>query len=528
MLKAFLFQQSHCFFKKKLNVVVTILAIVLAVGMILMTGFLSNQSHEVKDIGLISAGVSIVGLLLFDFGILGVMSGNLLYTNPDVNFYMAGPFTKKFNLLIPILTSIKSAFYIIFILSCQAAVFASIFGFRGRDMLLALAGGLIMNALGNTISQILLAWLHDKEKLRKAIGCVIFAFHIVLFVAVALALKEEAGSFAAIGSLGAPKILGTLGKSLFLKIIPVGGWYTMIINGIYTGSVIDLILGICLMVAVIAFVAIALNSVNFDYYEEAMAGAQKIADMKAAKSAGVEEMAVDTSKIDIKKGSFKRGFGASVFFHKHLLENTRFSKFFFVNRTTVLYKAIAILYALFMMKTNEMNAGLYAGLFMMLFFDITAFAGGKAMLELNRPYFFMIPEKMSIKLMYVVFGSLPEILFNAVLAGFAMGALTYKNLDIRVCLAVAVITIFLDFLSLFVADIFVTLLGTIGKTPLLLVRQFAIIGVLIVVAILTIVIKLVSGLSLATTLFVGAGILLAFTLLAWFLASKLISRKELI
>ena len=267
---------------------------------------------------------------------------------------------------------------------------------------------------------------------------------------------------------------------------------------------------------------------RFDYYEEAMAGAQKIADMQAAKSAGVQEMAVDTAKIDVKKGSFNRGNGASVFFHKHLLENTRFSKLFFVNKTVLLYKAIAIAYALFMMKTNDANAGLYAGLFMMLFFDITAFAGGKAVLELNRPYFFMIPEKMSIKLMYVVFGNLPEILFNAVLAAVATGVLTYNNLDITACLAVAVITVFLDFLSLFVADIFVTLLGTIGKTPLLLIRQFSIFGIIIAATVIAIIIKAVTGLGLAATLFVGAGILLLFTLLAWLLASMLISRKEMI
>ena len=529
MLKAYLFQTSHCFFKKKLNVVLTILAIALVALMVLITGFMSSETFATRDVALISGGISIISVVMFNFAMLGVSSGQLLYTNPDVNFYMAGPFTRKFNLIIPITTSIKSSLYIMFVIACQAALLSRLFGFGSLDMLFMLFCGFFINALGNILSQVLIAWLHEKQKVLKFIGGVFFAFDFVWLGTTFLKLKEQAGSFGAISSLGAPKILAELGSSVFLKVIPVGGWFTMIINGIYSHSAVTLILGIVLTVAAIAIIGIIMNIVDFDYYEKGIASAQKMADRLAAKSAGVEEMAVDTTKIKVDDTtSFNKGSGASVFFYKHLLENTRFSKLFFVNKTVLLYKVIALCYGVFMTKVNGDSSGFIAGLFMMLLFDITAFAGGKSVLELNRPYFYMIPEKMSKKLMYNVFGSVPEILLNGVLAAGVIAFMSRAELNVHACIAAFIMTVFIDLISLFVSNTIVTLLGTLGKTPLLLVRQFIIMGLIGISCLGGLIAIIIAGSSIATFLYGTCVGLLIMLIISWILASLVIERKELI
>ena len=339
MLKAYLYQTSKCFFKQKRNVVLTILAVLFVALMVFVTGLMGAEKFATRDNNLVAAGVSLVSIIVFDFAIMGISSGQLLFTNPDVNFYMAGPFTRKFNLIIPITTSIKTALYFIFVIACQGALFSSMFGFRSIDMLFMLAAGFVAMTLGNIISQLIIAWLHDNKTVKKVIEFALIAFHVAWLGSVFYALVSEAGSVSGIASLGSVKIITTLGGSIFLKIIPVGGWLSFIADGIYLGSMVKLILGIVLLIAALAIIMIMFNVANFDYYEEGIASAQKMADRLAAKSAGVEEMAADVSKIKVRDGSFGSASGASVFFFKHLIENTRFwsPNFRCVWKPTILY-----------------------------------------------------------------------------------------------------------------------------------------------------------------------------------------------
>ena len=529
MLKAYLYQASHCFFKRKLNVVITALAIAGTILMLILTGVMTRGNHKEFDPALICGGLSILTLLAFDFSFINVASGMLMYTNPDVNFMFAGPFTKKFNLIIPIVSSLKTAFLMVFIVSMQAANLSNLMGLRSRDAFLAIGGVFVVTALGSIFSQIINAAIHNKKTAKNIILGVFVAFHVLLIVTSLASLYSEAGSFSGIASLGTSKIIGTVGTSFFMKLIPIGGWVTLVFDGIYMSSVIKLVLGLVLIVASVALIVILFNNIEFDYYEEAIAAAQKMADKMAAKSAGVEDIsAVDVSKIKVDGTGFTRGSGASVFFYKHLLENKRFSKLFFINKTMLIYKAVTIVY-IFIMKNSigSPKALFAAGLMMISIFDTIIFAGGKAVLEYNKPYFFLIPEMMSKKLWSCVAGSFPEVIVNAAVGAGIFGYFLKDSASVPFILASFAFFVAADITCIFIANIVASLFNYMSKTPAMMLRQFSFITLLGVALLPAFVCALVFDFRYTGFMVVAFAIMAILMVITSFIGTIVIKRKEM-
>ena len=530
MLRAYLYQSLKCFFKKKINVVFTIVGIVLTIGMLVMTGFITKEEGGSFDPLLLRGGLSLLTLAMFDLGFLSITSGILLFTNPDVNFYFAGPFTKKFNLIIPIVSSFRNAFLMVFIVSMQASNLSRLLHLRFLDAVIAMLGVFIAYSLGLLFSQVINAYVHNKKGLKKAVEFAFAGIHAVMIGAVLLQLKAQAGSFGAISSLGASEIIKIAGGNLFLKIIPVGGWMTLFFDGFYLSSTVKLILGLVLVVASFALIAILVNNLHFDYYEEAIEAAQKMADKAAAKAAGVEDIsAVDASKVKVVSGELKRGNGASVFFFKHLLENKRITKLFFINKTVILYKFITFVYMMLFGKMMDLGlkGTVVMGVAMMAIFDAFIFAGGKAVLELNKPYFFLVPEKISRKLWANILGSVPEIIVNAILAVAILGYFMRSEITIPFMILLFIFVALTDVVCLFIANIIASLFNYIGKTPALFLRQGAFYGVLTVVIVAAVIVVVVTKGGLLT--FMAASTVAMFVALipVSLLASFVISRKEL-
>lgn len=529
MLKAYLYQASHSFFKRKINVVFTILAVLGTILMLAVTGFMTYGNNKEFDPSLICGGISILTLLVFDFSFINVASGMLMYTNPDVNFMFAGPFTKKFNLIIPIVSSLKTAFLMVFIVSMQAANLSNLMGLRTRDAFLAVGGVFVVTALGSVLSQIINAAIHNKKTAKNIILGVFIAFHVLLIITSVASLYNEAGSFSGISSLGTAKIIGTIGTSFFLKLIPIGGWTTLIFDGIYMSSVVKLVLGFVLLIASVALIVILFNNIEFDYYEEAIAAAQKMAEKMAAKSAGVEDISsVDTSKIKVDGTGFTKGSGASVFFYKHLLENKRFSKLFFINKTMLIYKAVTIVY-IFIMKNSigSPKALFAAGLMMATIFDTMIFAGGKSVLEYNKPYFFLIPEKMSKKLWACVAGSIPEVLVNAAVGAGIFGFFLKDVASVPFILVTFAFFVVADITCIFIANIVASLFNYMSKTPALMLRQFSFISLLGVALVPAFVCALIFDFRYTGFMVVAFAVMAVLMVITSIIGTNVIKRKEM-
>lgn len=531
MLNALLYQLRREFFAKKTNVIFAILGVLASVGMIAITHFISVESKTVFNPALVCAGISLVVVIAFDLALMGISSGDLLFTNSDVIFYLAGPFSPRFNLLLPVITSLKTSLTLMFVMSFQGAILSSLLGVRAIDVVILLVAMFVISAIGYTIVQIISASLIDKKKVRVAIETVMFALQGVWVLATAYSLMKEAGSFAAIPSLGSDRIIIALGNSNIIRALPFAGWLSLVVDGIYTGSIVRLILGIVLIIAGCSLAYIITNYIKFDYYEKAIESAQKIQERIAAQKAGVD-MNAQVSKVKNDGKKHVGGFGPSVFFYKHINENIRATKLFFVNKLAFLYKIFIVVYLVVMKNqfsgddVGDTSAMLVMTIMMLALLDTVVFAGGKAVVEITKPYFYLIPEKTSVKLFYTVLGGVPEIVFNALLSSAIIVWRVIGKFDLLTAVAAFVLFVAYDILCTYIAIIAGLVFKSFGKTLLTIVRYFVFWGVVGIIAVVSVILANVLNMSIGGGFIIAAVCTIGILLLASLLASKLIEGAE--
>lgn len=527
MLSALSYQLRREFFKKKSNVVIAILGVLFAALIIGVTHMMYLESDAVRNPDVVAAGISIAAMIVFDFTLAQISSGDLLFTNSDVNFYLAGPFTPKFNLLLPIITCLKTSVILLFVLSCQGAVLGNLLHVSGLDMIVLLIAVFIVSVIGYTFSQIVNALAYDKKVIRNVIEGIFIGLQVIVVLVSAYTLYKEAGSINAIPDLGSDKIITTVGDSIILKIIPIAGWISLITDGIYKASIIKLVFGIALTILSVAVLAFVANTFEFDYYERAIESAQKIAERVAAAKAGVDASA-NMTKLKNDGKNHVGGWGPSVFFHKHLNENRRATKLFFINKLATLYKIMVIIYCGFMTKTmgDDPSAMVVMALVMLGLLDTIVFAGGKSVVEITKPYFYLIPEKTSKKLFYTVMGGVPEIIFNALLAAVVVMWAYASGINVSIAIAAFVFFFFYDLLCTYTAILAGLIFKSFGKTLLTIVRYMIFWIVVGFIAVVAIICKVVLDISFVGLFVVAAICACVLLLIVSLITSKLIERAE--
>lgn len=530
MLGALIYEEFRCFIKKKSNVVFSILGIAMVLGMIFLTGFISSESDIARNPSVVAAGIAVISIVAFDFTLTQISSGDLLFSTADAHYFLVGPFTPRFNLLLPVIASLKTAILFMFILSCQGALISSLLRVNALDMIILLVAFFVVSALGYTFSQIVNALAYDKKVVRYAIEGVIIAIQVVWIGIAFYSLYNQAGSIVGIKDLGLETILETLNGNIAIKFVPFAGWISLIVDGIYTGSVIKLILGIVLIAAGVAILAIITNVFDLDYYERAVETAQKLQQRVAAQKAGVDGNAQLTTNIKNDGKKHVGGFGADVFFYKHLNENTRTSKFFFVNKLSLVYKVFVLIYVVFMTNTSfkdDKSTGVVMALFMLLLLNTVVFAGGKTVVELTRPYFFLVPEKTSKKLLFAILGGVPEMVFDAVLATGIIAWQLRDTLNPIIIIGSVVFFTLYNLLCTYIAIVATAIFPHLGKTLLTLVRYGAFWFIAGTGAIVLLVAKIFIDFSYGGGFLIAAGVTLVYVLIASLITSKLVDRIEI-
>lgn len=531
MLNAYLYRVRKSLLKSPLKIILGILGIALCVLMIcipMMDGYeeLPVISNQVK-----LGGINILMCAMFAFlYFTGLSSGVATFSFSDVNFHMAGPFTEKFNLLIAATGSFQVAGLFMFVLCCQSAVLYSAFGLYGAGFVVFLIVSFFVMLLGYSCGTIVGTLTAGNEKLDKIVDYGSYAVVAVLVLGAVLEAVKNHGSFEALTENGMRALIGELGTSKWLQIFPGGGWINMIYSGIILGDKIFILIGSLLTIGLIALLVMVYTKYDFDYYEIAIENAQKIADVKEARRAGVDmDNANINKKVKVGKETITKGWGASAFTQRFFLENARATKIFFANKLTLLYRLICFIY-LFFMSNVEVNEdgtmpALIAGLMMIIILDLPLYAGGKTILEFNRPYIFLVPEKSSKKLAACILGGLPEMLFDAILCTAIIGYHVQPGILALVgCFAMFLIFAFICQLG---ALICLRIFKSLGKYMLMIFRYFVVIFMMLLALIpgLIIGIAFLGGTTAAITLCsAGFGLILCLILLA--VSRNLIDKVE--
>ena len=350
----------------------------------------------------IPAATMILLLVVVLWGIYGgSKKGSDFFLMADANILFAAPLKAQtvlmFRLSFQILALLTFTFYLIFQVPSMKLIlgldnFAIVAIFLAWGMLL------FMSKLMSVFTYTLTA---TYEHLKKYVVPFVFAVGLLVVAATGAVYISTGNDYMATLRL-------TYGAD-WSNYIPVFGWYKAMVMNAINGHVFASLGYMALNLVFLIALVWGIWHIKADFYEDALAGAQKRDDMTKAALEGrninkdKKQSAKRTQKLEhkVRKSYELKGWGASVFLHKSILNRRRFSKFGFVTNTLLLYLAIGGLGAAFMAYKTDLREISVVGLIMALTLFFRNF-GNPIEIESSHNWLFLVPEDPYKKVLYAI------------------------------------------------------------------------------------------------------------------------------
>lgn len=350
----------------------------------------------------IPAATMILLLVVVLWGIYGgSKKGSDFFLMADANILFAAPLKAQtvlmFRLSFQILALLFFTFYLIFQVPSMKLIlgldnFAIVAIFLAWGMLL------FMSKLMSVFTYTLTA---TYEHLKKYVVPFVFAVGLLVVAATGAVYISTGSDYMATLRL-------TYGAD-WSNYIPVFGWYKAMVMNAINGHVLASLGYMALNLVFLIALVLGIWHIKADFYEDALAGAQKRDDMTKAALEGrninkdKKQSAKRAQKLEhkVQKSYELKGWGASVFLHKSILNRRRFSKFGFVTNTLLLYLAIGGLGAAFMAYKTDLREISVIGLIMALTLFFRNF-GNPIEIESSHNWLFLVPEDPYKKVLYAI------------------------------------------------------------------------------------------------------------------------------
>ena len=350
----------------------------------------------------IPAATMILLLVVVLWGIYGgSKKGSDFFLMADANILFAAPLKAQtvlmFRLSFEILALLFFTFYLIFQVPSMKLIlgldnFAIVAIFLAWGMLL------FMSKLMSVFTYTLTA---TYEHLKKYVVPFVFAVGLLVVAATGAVYISTGSDYMATLRL-------TYGAD-WSNYIPVFGWYKAMVMNAINGHVLASLGYMALNLVFLIALVWGIWHIKADFYEDALAGAQKRDDMTKAALEGrninkdKKQSAKRAQKLEhkVRKSYELKGWGASVFLHKSILNRRRFSKFGFVTNTLLLYLAIGGLGAAFMAYKTDLREISVIGLIMALTLFFRNF-GNPIEIESSHNWLFLVPEDPYKKVLYAI------------------------------------------------------------------------------------------------------------------------------
>lgn len=350
----------------------------------------------------IPAATMILLLVVVLWGIYGgSKKGSDFFLMADANILFAAPLKAQtvlmFRLSFQMLALLFFTFYLIFQVPSMKLIlgldnFAIVAIFLAWGMLL------FMSKLMSVFTYTLTA---TYEHLKKYVVPFVFAVGLLVVAATGAVYISTGNDYMATLRL-------TYGAD-WSNYIPVFGWYKAMVMNAINGHVFASLGYMALNLVFLIALVWGIWHIKADFYEDALAGAQKRDDMTKAALEGrninkdKKQSAKRTQKLEhkVRKSYELKGWGASVFLHKSILNRRRFSKFGFVTNTLLLYLAIGGLGAAFMAYKTDLREISVIGLIMALTLFFRNF-GNPIEIESSHNWLFLVLEDPYKKVLYAI------------------------------------------------------------------------------------------------------------------------------
>lgn len=350
----------------------------------------------------IPAATMILLLVVVLWGIYGgSKKGSDFFLMADANILFAAPLKAQTVLMFRLSFQMMALLFFTFYLIFQVPSMKLILGLDNFAIIaIFLAWGMLlfMSKLMSVFTYTLTA---TYEHLKKYVVPFVFAVGLLVVAATGAVYISTGNDYMATLRL-------TYGAN-WSNYIPVFGWYKAMVMNAINGHVFASLGYMALNLVFLIALVWGIWHIKADFYEDALAGAQKRDDMTKAALEGrninkdkkQSAKRAQTLEHKVRKSYELKGWGASVFLHKSILNRRRFSKFGFVTNTLLLYLAIGGLGAAFMAYKTDLREISVIGLIMALTLFFRNF-GNPIEIESSHNWLFLVPEDPYKKVLYAI------------------------------------------------------------------------------------------------------------------------------
>ncbi len=383
--------------RRPARLVVTLCAAGLLVMMLVSSQKGSSAVHGYTDIRLLH-GIFLGWLLLIGVPSLlsALKSGTTVFKMSDVNFLFVSPIPPKKILTYGLLKQIVNTLFGFIFLLFYSGMLMQNFRITIFGVVLLVAGSVAYMCFIEVLSLLIYSFSNGKPARQKAVKSVLYLFlAAIVFTVLTVYLKNGCGKAAAFAAVSSP----------YLEYFPVVGWAKGAVFALISGSTAKAALYGGLFLISFFLCLFLFEKSDADYYEDVLQNTEtRFEVQRAAKEKRVAASSRSGRKIRVGRKGIGRGWGANVFFYKHLCEARRRSRFLFISFSTLVMLGIDLILCFFVNSSSgnvlTPNRLLLIALAANAYILFLMNAAGDWSRELGKPYIYLVPESPFRKLIW--------------------------------------------------------------------------------------------------------------------------------
>lgn len=438
--------------------------VILMLALVIGTSFLDGPTEGLTYRPINELYAIILALYTFIFGLgalQGLKSGSSFFSIADVQLVFPAPISSRKVLLYGLIKQMSTSLLVGFFLLYQFSWVHQNYGVSFAFLLFVLLGYGICMFTSQLTAMAIYVFTSDNERRQKLVRIAIYAVVGLLALYILYPLLNDQAD--PIGTIT------TSADSFVVSLLPVAGWMKAAIVGCFSGNIVMALFGFGATALFIFGLLFAITKAHSDFYEDVLQATEVSHSVITAKKEGNLE-SLSTQNVKVGKQGINKGFGASAFFFKHLLENRR-SKFFLLDKTSFLFLVINIGFA-FMTR----DQGLMPILFFSTYLQLFSISAGRWAWELKRPFVYVVPESPFKKLISICSESVYKAIVEAAVLFIVIGyMLGLSPIQIAACIVMRIgFAILLIAVNILIERIF----GTIASKVIMIMIYLLVLLVL--------------------------------------------------
>jgi putative ABC exporter len=425
----------------------------------------------------------------------GLSSGASFYSMADVSLLFSTPISTKRILIYGLIKQMGTSLLVGVFLIYQYAWLNMTYGLSFGGLIVILIGYCIVVFCSQLAAMAIYSFSSNDEKLQAKIKFIIVGLSAL--VVSYIFYKTVTGTENIIDSA----VEAT--NSFWLNLLPVVGWVKMAVVGVFSANYIHIISGVGLTLLSIFVIVYAITKIRSDFYEDVLLATEVSHSAITAKKEG--NITDARKNVRVGRIGINRGTGADVFFYKHLIENRR-SGLFLIDKTSIIFIIISIVYAFFTSNVINQNSENILPIFIFsTYMQIFSTATGRWIRELKMPFVYMIPVNPFLKLIKISKENILKITTEAIILFISIGILLdISPINIAVCIVARI-----GFGILFMSGNILTerLLGSLNSKVIIM---FLYIIIMMILALPGIIIAIFTATSINMLDPIIAGLLITF------------------